>query len=75
MKPIWSGILWSLEGAIAATFISGVLVGVLDWRLDTTPKIAVFLGVVLAGATLGWVIGMAMARRKAPLWVARFKPF
>jgi uncharacterized membrane protein YfcA len=65
MKTSWASILGALEGAALAAFVSGLLVGILGWHLDSIPKISVFLALVLLGAVAGWFIGAKVAHRRA----------
>ena len=72
MKPSWSSVIWSFEGAVAAALATGILVGLLHWRIDSPIKVGAFLGVVVIGAAIGWRIGMAMTRRKSSRAAAGF---
>jgi hypothetical protein len=65
MKASWASILGALEGAVAAAFFCGLLVGILGWRLDSAPEISAFLAAMLLGAIAGWSIGAKVARRRA----------
>jgi F0F1-type ATP synthase assembly protein I len=65
MKASWASILGALEGAGLAALVSGLLVGILGWHLDSIPKISAFLAVMLLGAVAGWSIGAKVAHRRA----------
>jgi hypothetical protein len=65
MKASWASILGAIEGAVAAAFVCGLLVGILGWHLDSIPKIWAFLAAILLGAIAGWFIGAKVARRRA----------
>jgi hypothetical protein len=65
MKASWASILGALEGAGVAALVSGLLVGTLDWHLDSIPKISAFVAAMLLGAIAGWSIGTKVARRRA----------
>ncbi|MEJ0098795.1 MAG: hypothetical protein WDO12_03255 [Pseudomonadota bacterium] len=65
MKTLWAGAIGCFEGAAGAALVGGVLVGVLDWRLDSTPRIAAYAGAILACAVAGWFVGSSVARQKA----------
>jgi hypothetical protein len=73
MKPLWAGILGALEGGGIAAFISGILIGILGWRLDSTPKIGAFVSVVVTSAILGSFIGLRLAQRRTMHLVAQAK--
>ncbi|MEO8308672.1 MAG: hypothetical protein ABI616_11610 [Pseudomonadota bacterium] len=64
MKAPWAGILGALDGAVFAAVVGGLLVGVLDWHLDTPPKISVFIAGILLCAIAGWSIGTKVAHRR-----------
>jgi hypothetical protein len=64
MKASWASILGALEGAVAAAFICGLLVGILGWRLYSISGILAFLAAMLLGAIAGWSIGTKVARRR-----------
>ena len=65
MKASWASILGTLEGAALAAFVSGLLVGILGWHLDSIPKISAFLAAMLLGAIVGWFIGAKVTHRRA----------
>jgi hypothetical protein len=65
MKVSWESILGALEGVGLAALVSGLLVGILGWHLDSIPKISAFLAVMLLGAVAGWSIGAKVAHRSA----------
>lgn len=64
MKSFWAGILGALEGGAMATFISGMLVGFLGWRLDSVSKVGAFVSVVVTCAILGSLIGLRLVQRR-----------
>jgi hypothetical protein len=65
MKASWASIFGALEGAGVTALVSGLLVGTLDWHLDSIPKISAYLAVTLLGAIAGWSIGAKMTHRSA----------
>ena len=64
MKASWASILGALEGAGVAALVGGLLVGTLDWHLDSIPKISAFLAAMLLGAIAGWSIGTKLTHRR-----------
>jgi hypothetical protein len=73
MKPLWAGILGAIEGGGIAALISGVLIGILGWRLDSTAKIGAFVSVVVACAILGSLIGLRLVQRRTMHSIAQAK--
>lgn len=65
MKAPWAGILGALEATGVAALVGGLLVGVLEWRLDSAWKISAFLVVVLLCSMAGWSIATEVAHRRA----------
>jgi len=65
MKASWASILGACEGTGIAALVGGLLVGILDWHLDSIPKISAFLAAMLLGAIAGWSIGTKVTHRRA----------
>jgi hypothetical protein len=71
MNASWASILGALEGTGLAALVSGLLVGILGWHLDSIPKISAFLAVMLLGAVAGWSIGTKVTHRRAARLVTK----